>query len=387
VFIIISLYLFCFALLWWAIFGYIITIYLYSITKSAPNPYQELDDYPTITILVPCYNEEAFVEKKIENLAALDYPRERIEIIFLDGRSTDRTVEKITQAIQHYPHMRANQTGVRGKINQINSVLPEIESDIIVNSDVDGLLHREAIVKTAEEFHADPTVGVVGGLVIPINCLAEEVQYWKTQNQVWILESKAYSSSVVAGLFYAFRRGLLERFPDDVVADDVYLSFEANFKGYRTVYSHRAVVYDTRAATSTAEMFHQKFRRINAYIIEILRFIYSRPKLSFSWKVIFYTRALQILGVPWMMFACFLLTISLLTIKQYEPVLWLMGISVVSFLICHQIVATVKLPQMDPKDNFFLSLKVFCSTMIIIICAAISYPFWRPKYQLWKNQE
>jgi poly-beta-1,6-N-acetyl-D-glucosamine synthase len=320
-FIIYLLYLLCFVVLWWGYFGYFIFLKLIVLSNNAPKRQEdEIIPLPTLTVLVPCYNEENLIEWKIENLAQLEYPRDKIEVIFLDGCSTDTTVQKIREAIWDMPYMRVVETGKKGKIPQVNSVLPEIESDIIVNTDVDAELSRDVLLEIAKEFRADEQVGVVGAFVIPKNCCREEAQYWTTQNKARVLESQAYSSSIVIAPCFAFRRGIVSSFPDDVVADDIYTAFEATVKGYRVVYCKNAVAFETRTPTTMSQLVKHKFRKTNAYITEVLRFLYHLPKLNAFWRIIFLTRTLQVVGQGWFLLLFLLLTISLITMKQYEPV-------------------------------------------------------------------
>jgi len=344
---------------------------------AKPKEKNEVKDYPTITVLVPCYNEENLIEWKIENLKRLEYPRDKLEIIFLDGRSTDATVPKIKQATADLSHIRLIETGKRGKIPQINSILPEIQTDLIVNTDVDAELEKNVLLEIAKEFQADEQVGVVGALVIPKNCCREEVQYWRAQNRARILETQAYSSSIVIAPCFAFRNGIVKSFPEDVIADDIYTAFEATVKGYKVVYCKNAVVFETRTPASLSELVKHKFRKTNAYITETLRFLYHLPKLNAFWRVIFLTRALQVIGQAWILLLFLLLTISLITLRQYEIVLWCLGIAVVSLGITHVVIGKVDMPGTSESGGLFLTIKVFIIVTYLLILAGLTYPLYR----------
>lgn len=376
-FIIYLLYLLCFIVLWWGYFGYFIFLKLIVLSNNAPKRHEdEIIPLPTLTVLVPCYNEENLIEWKIENLAQLEYPRDKIEVIFLDGCSTDTTVQKIRDAIWNLPYMRVVETGKKGKIPQVNSVLPEIESDIIVNTDVDAELNRDVLLEIAKEFRADEQVGVVGAFVIPKNCCREEAQYWTAQNRARVLESQAYSSSIVIAPCFAFRRGIVTSFPEDVVADDIYTAFEATVKGYRVVYCKNAVAFETRTPNTLGQLVKHKFRKTNAYITEVLRFLYHLPKLNAFWRIIFLTRTLQVVGQGWVLLLFLLLTISLITMKQYEPVLWCIGTAVLSLGITHVAIGKTEIPEAGKSDGFFLGLKVFFIVTYLLILAGLTYPIY-----------
>jgi cellulose synthase/poly-beta-1,6-N-acetylglucosamine synthase-like glycosyltransferase len=377
-FIIYLLYLLCFLVLWWGYFGYFIFLKLF---VFANNNSKRIEDdivpLPTLTILVPCYNEENLIEWKIENLSQLEYPRDKLEVIFLDGCSTDTTVQKIRDAIWDHPYMRVIETGKKGKIPQVNHILPEIQSDIIVNTDVDAELNKDVLLEIAKEFRSDEQVGVVGAFVIPKNCCKEEAQYWATQNKARVLESQAYSSSIVIAPCFAFRRGIVTTFPDDVIADDIYTAFEATVKGYKVVYCKNAVAFETRTPTTMKELVKHKFRKTNAYITEVLRFLYHLPKLNAFWRIIFLTRTLQVIGQAWVLLLFLMLTISLLTMKQYEPVLWCLGTAFLSLGITHLVIGKTDVPEFGKSGGLFLSLKVFAVATYLLILAGLTYPIYR----------
>jgi cellulose synthase/poly-beta-1,6-N-acetylglucosamine synthase-like glycosyltransferase len=377
-FIIYLLYLFCFLVLWWGYFGYFIFLKLFVLSGNNNNKNNDdIIPLPTMTILVPCYNEENIIEWKIDNLLQLEYPRDKLEVIFLDGCSTDSTVQKIKDIIWASPYMRLVETGKRGKIPQINHVLSEITSDIIVNTDVDAELKKDVLLEIAKEFRNDERVGVVGAYVVPKNCCREEAQYWNSQNQARLLESDAYSSSIVIAPCYAFRKGLIASFPDDVIADDIYTAFLSTVKGYRVIYCRNAVAFETRTPTNMRELVKHKFRKTNAYITEVLRFLYCLPRLDTFWRIIFLTRTLQVIGQAWVLLLYLLLTVSLITMKQYEPVLYCFITAVISLGITHVTLKKVESPDLGQPKGFFLSLKVFIILTYLLILAGLTYPLYR----------
>ena len=83
-------------------------------------------------------------------------------------------------------------------------------------------------------FEAEKKVAVVGAHVIPQNALPLEAKYWSDQNQIRILESRVHSSSILIAPSYAYRRDILDSLPDDCIADDMYISFYANIKGWKS---------------------------------------------------------------------------------------------------------------------------------------------------------
>jgi cellulose synthase/poly-beta-1,6-N-acetylglucosamine synthase-like glycosyltransferase len=116
---------------------------------------------PGVTLVVSAYNEEAVIREKIQNSLALDYPRERLEVLVASDGSTDRTAaitaEYATKGVRllHYPVNR-------GKNSTLNDVIPEARGDLIVFTDANGKFEPAALRKLARHF-ADPRVGCVCG--------------------------------------------------------------------------------------------------------------------------------------------------------------------------------------------------------------------------------
>ena len=116
----ISIYLLMTLLLFWAYCGYLILLHLMSLFGHTDTNSKELIEWPEISILIPCYNEEQFINEKLNNILQIDYPKGKLDFIFLDGCSTDQTIAHLNQAIGNYENIRVIQTNCKGKINQIN---------------------------------------------------------------------------------------------------------------------------------------------------------------------------------------------------------------------------------------------------------------------------
>lgn len=372
-------------IIWWSYCGYLLFLLIFGQRKRKKGTADEVaGDLPTVAILVPCYNEEKLIKKKVENLARLDYDPERMEVFFLDGKSTDASVQLIEEGIRDRPNFTCVQTNQRGKINQLNFLLPEIKADIIVNTDVDGYMEEDALLKMVDEFRKGEEVGVVGALVSPEETIREEMEHWHAQNRVRILETEVGSASAVIGTCYGFRRGLIERFPEDVVADDVYATLTVNVQGKRAIYSRKAWAWEMRAANSLGEMFRHKFRKSHAVIKELVRFLPQVFKMKGLYKVIFLTKFLQQLVVPWIL-VLFLVLLVVLLVREprYE-----IEISFFLFLIflpwvfmANKILSEITLTGREPPGRPWLIIKAFIIANLCLVAAGLAYPFYRQKSQ------
>lgn len=376
-FLSIALYFIFLFLIWWSFCGYVFIIYLLSLFKGRDRDIK-LTSYSSVAIVIACYNEENLVQQKVDNLRLLDYPQDKLSIYFLDGMSTDKTVVRLNELIKDTPNMKVIQTNCNGKIKQLNYFLPQIQPDIIVNSDMDALVQPQTLVELMKEFQKDKDVYVVGAFVTPQNCIDLEKHYWETQNSHRVAESRVYASSAVMASCYAYRRGLLEKFPDDCVADDIYISYLANSQNKKTKYSDSTIVYETRCPSNLEELMSHKFRKANAYIEELLRFSYLLPKMSNSWKVIYLTKMLQILFMPWILIFFLLSSISFLLSghSTVKVVMFAFIFLLASFLLVHYFVQKSRKQLTDFKFNKSLLIVVFLLTNLILFFAGITYPFF-----------
>lgn len=374
----VSIYYLMTFLIFWAYCGYLITLHMLSLFGKQKNGYEEITSFPDLTILVPCYNEEALVRSKVKNFEKVDYPKEKMKVVFLDGGSEDKTIEYLQKFAFGLDNIRVVRTGERGKINQLNEYLPQVDSEIIVCTDMDAILKKDVLKRIVYGFQQDPEVGVIGAQVIPKNCTKLETQYWDDQNVLRILESKVHSSSIVIAPCYAFRRNLLLFFPRDCVADDIFISFLANSRGYKVKYFQDAIVYETRTPATLNELITHKFRKGNAYQIELLRYLYTLPNMLPRWKLIFLTKFLQIIIMPWILtfYALSSLSLILSGIVYLKIVVASVGILLISL-----IVTSVLMTQQRKKTSVIKGkkpiLSLFLITNFILLMNGLSFPFYK----------
>ena len=193
-----------------------------------------------------------------------------------------------------------------------------------------------------------------------------------------MIESKVISTSIVVGPCYAFRREHLDKYPEDCVADDVYVSFLANASGKRGIYMESAVAYETRAPKTIEQMVTHKFRKANAYITELLRFSYHLPKMNNKWKVIYLTKVLQLIIIPWVLLFFLIGSISLL-FNGPGAINLVVGsfIFLMSTLfITHMLVKGKVKFVVNTKFKKRSSLVIFTITNIVLCLASITYPFY-----------
>jgi cellulose synthase/poly-beta-1,6-N-acetylglucosamine synthase-like glycosyltransferase len=238
-------------------------------------------------------------------------------------------------------------------------------------------LSADTLQWIAAEFARADDVWVVGAYSRPAQTYEANRYYWNAQNKARFLESDAFASSIVVAPCYAFRRKLLDGFPPDVVADDIYVAFLANTSGYRTVYSRKAMALEVRTANTLLEFVPHKFRKSNAFLKESLRFLYRLPEMNTLCKVILLTRTAQQLLLPWMLLWWILIAGALLTLFRLDVVFFGTTFLAILVALTNRVFASVELPGDQSTFTLITVIKGYILTILILLATGFSYPFFR----------
>ncbi len=363
-------------LLGWLMCGYAVWLRFLGDARKRVDPHL-LEHLPTMSVVVPCFNEERFIVAKYRNLKACGYPLDRLEVVFADGGSTDQTLSLLASLASGDDHVRVVSCPDGGKINQLNHILPSLAGDIVVITDSDAHLAPDALQWIAAEFEADAKVALVGACTSPRGGLPVERCYWAAQNRVRLLESRVSHVSIVTACCYAFRRELIPSFPNDVIADDVYAAVLANTEGHRTTYSSRATVEELRTPASLPEFFAHKLRKGNAVLREMLRFSYRLPEMNNRWKSVFTTCLTQQLLLPWVTAAWIVLAATLVNLGQWDAVGLAAATLLVALLAARKAAWSVEVPGESERFGIVTIVLAFCYTLGVVFAAALSYTFFR----------
>lgn len=343
---------------------YPIYLLILFIFKKKPETLRA-ESQQSITVIIACFNEEKIIEQKIKNTLELDYPKSKIEIIFADGGSTDKTKETIKKFARKYKNIKLVETQAKGKIPQINEVLPFTKGDIIVITDADGMLDRNVLTEFVKEFNKSENVSAVSAYVSPANAVLEEQEYWDLHNQLRVLESNFYSPSIMIGVCYTFKKGIIDKYPEDVIADDIYATFKTISVGKKAVYCENAKAYEIRVPHTVKEMIVHKSRKCNAYFKELFRFSKEFLGAPLRWKIIFYTKLAQFTIAP--IAFCILITSIIIEISaffNFEQKV----IALIAFIAEFTILQP--LPIIKIINNILIS-------QILLLITLIRYPFYR----------
>lgn len=228
--------------------------------------YSSASPLPEVTFIVCAYNEEEWIEQKIANSLALDYPPERIRFCFVTDGSDDRTPD-LVRNFPYPPDTRwtlLHQPQRQGKIAAFQRAMQQVTTPIVVSTDANTLVNREAVRRIVGHF-ADPKVGAVAGEKrIATGEKADagsagEGIYWQYESLLKKWDSELWSVVGAAGELFAFRTDVYEHVPTDTLVEDFYLTMRIAQKGYRVRYEPDAYAAETSSA-SVAEELKRKIR-------------------------------------------------------------------------------------------------------------------------------
>ncbi|PYQ58657.1 MAG: hypothetical protein DMF58_14540, partial [Acidobacteria bacterium] len=201
---------------------------------------------------------------KIQNLLALDYPGDRIEILVGSDGSTDSTAEKLLTISDNRVRV-FNFPQRRGKPAVLNTLVPKAKGDIVVLADVRQRFESEVLRAFARSF-ADPQIGAVSGEVVLTTESGTAVSegaglYWRYETFIRSRECMIDSTIAVTGPIYAIRRTLFEPIPPDTIVDDLLIPLRISRRGYRVIVEPEARAIDSAYATASQE-FTRKVRTL-----------------------------------------------------------------------------------------------------------------------------
>jgi len=214
----------------------------------------QLADSPAVSLIIPAYNEEGHLPEKLENLRALEYPKDLIEIIFVSDGSTDAT-NAILGAAEGGNVRVVYLPARRGKSSALNEAVARTHHDILVFSDTATLFEPDAVQKLVRHF-ADPRVGVVAG-ALQFQASAESRQteglYWRYESMLRLMESRLGLTLTASGAIYALRRECFVPLAATTLVEDLVVPMNARKRGFRVLYDHEARATDFAPATVAGE--------------------------------------------------------------------------------------------------------------------------------------
>jgi len=232
-------------------FGYPLVLFILGIFFRKKPKKEEI--FPTVSLIIPAYNEEKVIQKKIENSLELDYPKDKLEIV-VASESNDKTNEIVKNYEKNGVKLFAY-SGREGKQYTIYRTIPYCKGEIIVLTDANGIFKKDALKKLVRNF-ADKRIGCVSGLLKYVNVLngsfgESEGIYWKYETLIKKLESNLFSLLGANGSIYALRKELYQPI-SPYRGDDFDLPIRVILQGYGVILEPEAISKEEIYLTSLA---------------------------------------------------------------------------------------------------------------------------------------
>lgn len=249
-----------FAIIFYSYIGYGILLWVLVRIKKwwKPSiPKQGItSNFPAVALVVAAYNEQDFIEQKIENTLQLDYPKDRLELIFITDGSTDNT----PAIISRFPAIRLlHQPERKGKVAAMNRAIQQVSSPLVIFCDANTLLNKECVREIVQHY-ADPKVGGVAGekriwqREADAAAAAGEGLYWKYESYLKKLDSELYTTVGAAGELFSVRKDLFEKAPEGTIIEDFVQSLKLCINGYVVRYEPNAYAAEAPSASIKEEM-------------------------------------------------------------------------------------------------------------------------------------
>jgi cellulose synthase/poly-beta-1,6-N-acetylglucosamine synthase-like glycosyltransferase len=261
------------ALLIWVFVGYPLLMLRFALVHRGPE--KNYSFQPFFSILVPTFNEEAVIEKRIQNLRDLRYPKDKYEILVIDSGSSDATkaiVQRLSAEGGAPLTKLVCENERRGKASAINCGSAQAAGEIILVTDANSFFDANVLAELGPHFER-PEIGGVGGRYVVSNpndpLPGTEQFYWQLEFLLRTGESALDSACLFEGSINAWRKGIVDA-DTAMIGEDLDMSIAIRKKGYKVAFEPNALSYEP-APTSFAEQLTQKKRRCLGTIQNIFK--------------------------------------------------------------------------------------------------------------------
>lgn len=248
---------FSFLFIFYTYIGYPIVLLFWAKMRAKPINKKYIE--PQVSIIIAAHNEMNFIGKKLENCLALDYPKDKFEVIVVSDGSDDQTNE-IAKKFECKGIRFFSYKDRKGKAFALNLGISKAQGEIIFFTDARQILKKDSLKELLANFN-DEAVGVVSGelILLPegINSASEKIGlYWKIEKWMRKKESQIKAVLGATGSIYACRKHLIEPIPAQTILDDVLIPFKIILSGYRSIFENKAIAFD-----NASQDIHRELKR------------------------------------------------------------------------------------------------------------------------------
>jgi len=235
------------------------------------------NELPEITVLLCLYNAESLIERRIQNILALDYPSNKLSIVIVSDGCTDETCLRVESlALDNVKLISYKEN--KGKSYALAQGLAHVEDELVLFADARQTFESDVLQQLIPYF-SDKTVSAVTGNLIIEESKGDPGLYWRYEKAIRTCENNYKSLLGVTGAIYMARKSLLPVFPVDIVLDDMYGPLSMIKQGYRVAYCELAVATD-QGSNTLKEEFDRKVRTLagNFQLLQLLPWVLHPKK-------------------------------------------------------------------------------------------------------------
>ena len=261
--------------LYYATIGIVILAYTLCLAllyrSSARPPLRRMSQIvPTVSLVIPTYNEASVIRQKLENVLQLDYPRDKLEVLVVDSASSDETRSIVNRfAEEHRREINLDlieQPVRRGKSEAINEALRSVRSEMLVLTDADVSFPPDSLWKLVQNFEGSE-IGAVSGVEVPVGgkslLTGIEADYRRVYTAIRLAEAETDTPFMCESELSAYRREILEPLRPGTVCDDVELTVCIRSKGFKGIYAPEVSFFETEAGDVRPKLQHKLRRGMN----------------------------------------------------------------------------------------------------------------------------
>ena len=387
----------------WAVFLFYFTLMLYF--SRRPTKVNKKTIFPSVSMIIATFNEERIIARKLRNTVELEYPKDKLEILVVDSGSTDKTreiVDDFAQRVKSKVNIRLlTQKERLGKATALNYVLKYCNGDIVILSDADVLLDKDAISKITSNFN-DKKIGAVSGIEVIRNpdqssTTKMERGYRSFYNTLRLGETNLDSVVMCESEFAAYRRELMEEIPQNSVCDDMELSLRMRKKGFRAIYDSSVVFHECSPIKYKSRLKH-KIRRGQGNQQTLLRFagmMFRRKYGVFSFMILpfeFFMHIISPVLTPICIASYIIMAISSFNVLlAFSPIILLILTSCLIFfslkVISPATSITLEHSANSGSSRMLLIVFDFLVLQLCLLISLLSLAFGSPKYKWEKIEE
>ncbi len=276
----------------------------------------EIKKYLSVTIIVPCWNEEATVSKTVYSLLNLDYPKDKLKIMVVNDGSTDSTWQ-VVQKFKNHPQIVLHSKENGGKYTALNYGLSNLTTDLVGCLDADSYVHKDALKHIMIHFQNKEIMAV-----------APSIKLWQPKSILQLLQKVEYGFGIFTrkmfhymqaiyitpGPFSIFKREVFEKLGGYKHAhntEDIEIALRMQKNGYKIAHAHNAIVY-TIPPRTVKKLLKQRVRWSHGFIKNAsdYRDMFFNKKYGNVGMLILPMAAISVVSV------IFVSTVSVITILQ-----------------------------------------------------------------------